>query len=645
MMAMMQTWMKQTQELLAANAAAQTPARKKRTLKQREGSPIAFAISDNQDSPPPPPSLAELSEPELPVSSGSEDYHPHGLAGSRAVFRARARTMKQREEIELRARDSASKKKKVKKRTKKNTVPDSVRRGTYWGARKPKSNKIGNMGSKQQSSRSLSTSDLHQKSAQAKHSPSDKYGVSQRLSRSRPPRHQTETTTATKTMKTKFGSVGVKKNVAATVDVRKGRRESQSTRRGTYWGAGKPGNGTNEVVRGMSKAKNIGKGKSKSASKSKAKAGKLAQKSKASVKQKFKRGRERLQQSIGMGGDVSRELLMEKRISGQEQYRQGDEYLRDVGVDPRPSTSQSGVRPRPSAGLAQQQQQQQQHQQQRWQQKEVLRNNNPLQWEWAEEAREAVTPARTPNMRAEELDFNALVFSSVQNTYDNDHVRNLGFGDAEEGETNAVERADVAFADAEARARHFDREDDNDHNISRKERRQGDVFEGGVSDGAVARRNAARGQGEQQQGVKFALTDARSIDMEGEVDAAVLKRLGFAPGSSSGDRDRSRQLLQSRSRLQSASGGRPLSPVDERLSSPSRGVRLHHFRGDDFDHHGSTSGEGREQDERYGEEPKVMGDPNLQEESQIPSYLKVDHSDTARFLISAEAKARRILLQ
>ena len=56
-------------------------------------------------------------------------------------------------------------------------------------------------------------------------------------------------------------------------------------------------------------------------------------------------------------------------------------------------------------------------------------------------------------------------------------------------------------------------------------------YDGGVSDGAIARRDAARGREDQQPSVKFALSDARSIDMEGEVDAAVLKRLGFAPGS------------------------------------------------------------------------------------------------------------------
>ena len=100
-----------------------------------------------------------------------------------------------------------------------------------------------------------------------------------------------------------------------------------------------------------------------------------------------------------------------------------------------------------------------------------------------------------------------------------------------------------------------------------------------------------------------------------------ISAVTFFTGSSSGDREQSRQLLQSRSRLQSASGGRPLSPVDERLSSPSRGVRVRHFKSDGFD-----------EDDRKGEV------------DEIPAYLQVDNSDTARFLISAEAKARRILL-
>ena len=681
MMAMMQTWMQQTQELLAANAAAQTPARNKRAKKERVNSPLAYGSGDEdyfRD--------ASASASIAPSGSGSaassdsDEDDRRQVVGPRAVFAAQARALKQQDDRELSAQDEmASKKQKWKqmavnkKKAKQKLMPESIRRGTYWGARKPKSNKIGQTRGKQ-ANRSLSTSDLHDSKAQAKHSPTDKYGISQTLGRSRPPRHQTKarveamaTTTlsssaataraaaaSTKTRsKTKTGS---KKSTATTSDTRKRRkREPESIRRGTFWGARKPAGGARSATGGAPKIKAKGKTNAKTSAKSKSakgkgKGGKVTRKGKAKKNREHERERE-LRSVTNDDEDADSYMLQEYHVSSRAQYRDNDEYLRKLGVDPRPSTSQSGARRRAGLGHGTEGAgpgdpglglelgsgtERQQHE---------TPSNHSLQWEWGRGTREAVTPARTPNMRAEELDFNALVYSSVQNTYDSDQVREKGFGQDEKDASSAAEEANEAFAAAAASTRYSDGGDGDDHI-------QADVLEGGISDGAVARRNAARGQREEQQGVKFALTDARSIDMEGEVDPTVLKRLGFAPGSSSGDRDRSRQLLQSRSRLQSASGGRPLSPVDERLSSPSRGVRLTSFRGDDFEHHGSTGvggGQREGQDEARGGGRRGAQDETQvgveEREDEIPSYLKVDHSDTARFLISAEAKARRILLQ
>ena len=75
-------------------------------------------------------------------------------------------------------------------------------------------------------------------------------------------------------------------------------------------------------------------------------------------------------------------------------------------------------------------------------------------------------------MRAEELDFNALVYSSVQNTYDNAHGNEVNelYHHDEKNEAKAAKEAEVAFAAAVAQSHLFQDVDDmNSKNVGSTE--------------------------------------------------------------------------------------------------------------------------------------------------------------------------------